>query len=105
MPETIEQRRKRNGANQKRYIKRNGLYILQYFKEHSCVDCPEKDPIVLDFDHRNPREKEFKVSKLINCSMKTLKKEIAKCDVRCANCHRKRHAKEQGTWRTKLSLD
>jgi hypothetical protein len=56
----------------------------------SCVDCGEGDPVVLDFDHR--ADKRGDVSKLAawGVSIATLQREIAKCDVRCANCHRRR---------------
>lgn len=69
-------------------------------KEHkangSCVDCGEKDPIVLDFDHRDPRRKKFNISatRRRHPTVALLKAEIAKCDLRCANCHRRRTYRE-----------
>jgi hypothetical protein len=45
----------------------------------------------MDFDHRNPEEKEYEISKLISgCQLTKLWKELEKCDVVCANCHRER---------------
>ena len=41
----------------------------------------------LVFHHRNPKEKEFNIGN-VRVSRKRLLKEIAKCDVLCANCHR-----------------
>lgn len=42
----------------------------------------------LSFDHRDPKSKRFELS---NChkyrSWKEIKREIAKCDVVCLNCH------------------
>lgn len=63
-----------------------------YLLEHPCVDCTEEDPIVLDFDHRDRRLKSYSIAVMItNCSpWESILKEISKCDVRCANCHRKR---------------
>jgi len=53
-----------------------------------CVDCGEQNPIVLDFDHI--RDKKYNVSRMIHdgFSWKAIMKEIQKCEVVCANCHR-----------------
>lgn len=71
-------------------------YVLDYLKSHPCVDCGETDPVVLDFDHRNPEEKTSAVSRIVSDrgALSRLEEEISKCDVRCANCHRKRHIRE-----------
>lgn len=62
-------------------------------KQSSCVDCGIDDPIVLDFDHVRG-VKEFSISDAIrtNKSYERITAEIQKCEIRCANCHRKRHA-------------
>ena len=66
--------------------------VWEYLRSHACVDCGEPDPVVLEFDHL--RDKVDNISK-----MASLKKpwaailaEIAKCEVVCANCHRRRTA-------------
>ena len=59
-----------------------------------CLDCEEKDPIVLEFDHRNPKEKHFNIGEGYNKSIEVLLAEISKCDIVCANCHRRRTAKQ-----------
>ena len=76
--------------------KRNYKFIFNYLSTHFCVDCNESNPIVLEFDHRDNTNKTYAVSELINrgSSIKTLQKEIDKCDVRCANCHKIRTAKQ-----------
>ena len=54
----------------------------------SCKDCDSADPRVLEFDHLG--DKKFNVSKAIGNSTrswKTIEKEIAKCEIVCANCH------------------
>lgn len=60
-----------------------------------CTDCGEKDPIVLDFDHLG--DKTENVSKMIyGSSWRAIETEIQKCEVVCANCHRKRtHIRRQ----------
>jgi len=50
--------------------------------------------LVLEFHHRNPKTKKRSISEMFHNgdSLKTLEKEIKKCDVLCANCHKKEHA-------------
>ena len=74
-----------------RYADANKMYRKEYLESHSCVDCGENDPIVLSFDHVRGI-KSFTLAKRVWCvSPKRFKKEIEKCEVRCANCHRRRH--------------
>jgi hypothetical protein len=77
------------------------VWILNYLKEHPCVDCGETDPVVLVFDHC--RGKKLRdVTGLISMSTKTILREIKKCDVVCANDHARRTAKRANTIRWKL---
>lgn len=67
--------------------------VKEYKETHPCVDCGEDDPVVLQFDHRDPTEKVDKINNIMsNKGIAALMTEIAKCDVRCANCHQRRHA-------------
>jgi len=63
--------------------------VWAYLTEHPCVDCGNSDPRVLEFDHVRGVKK-YNVSEMQNQrhTVKALFEEIAKCDVRCANCHR-----------------
>ena len=64
------------------------LQVLREIKaEQGCMRCGEKNPIVLQFHHRNPSEKELTSYRLITSSLEKVEAEIAKCDVLCANCH------------------
>lgn len=65
-------------------------YVNEYLLTHPCVDCGETDIIVLEFDHVRG-EKYNNISNLViqDRSFEKLKLEILKCDVRCANCHRR----------------
>jgi len=59
-----------------------------------CVDCGyDKHWAAFDFHHRDPETKEFDWSKLRLRSIESMKKELDKCDLLCAICHRIRHVK------------
>ena len=88
-------------SNQKERERETERYIYGYLLEHPCVDCGESDVIVLEFDHiRGEKRKEISVLK--RSSLKAVIKEIEKCEVRCANCHRRKTAKQFG-WTNKFA--
>jgi hypothetical protein len=71
------------------YNKQQFKQRLKEIKENAgCTDCGETNHIVLDFDHLG--NKKYNVSRMIHdgFSWAAIKKEIAKCEVVCANCHR-----------------
>ena len=83
---------------------RNRTLILSYLLEHPCVDCGEPDPVVLDFDHVRGR-KVANVSFLV-FRLKTwavILEEIEKCEVVCANCHRRRTAQRANSFRLRMA--
>jgi hypothetical protein len=102
-------RRQHYLANRDSYVRReveriesfrrtNRLRLLEYLRSHPCVDCGENDPVVLEFDHRDPETKRDAVTAIAaRKPWKFVVCEIAKCDVRCVNCHRRRTA-EQFKW-------
>jgi hypothetical protein len=77
---------------------RNTKYVLKYLLENPCTDCGEVNPLVLEFDHLDPKDKSCDVSSMLQgSSLKSIKEEISKCDVVCSNCHSIRTAK-RGNW-------
>jgi hypothetical protein len=62
-----------------------------------CVRCGEDHPACIVFHHRDPTEKEITISEAMRRSYgrRRILAELAKCEVLCANCHRKHHAKER----------
>jgi len=80
--------------------------LAGYLAEHPCVDCGERDIRCLEFDHRDRATKTSDVAKLLRRSMPwtVVMREIEKCDVRCANCHRRKTAAEDISWRHRLFL-
>jgi formate-dependent nitrite reductase cytochrome c552 subunit len=65
---------------------------LDKLKDVACLDCGKSyPPYVMDFDHRDPSQKEGNIGWFLNNgSWAKLKAEVAKCDVVCSNCHRER---------------
>lgn len=58
-----------------------------------CVVCGEDDPAALDFHHVDPATKSFNVASVGRSkSLQAVDRELAKCVVLCASCHRKVHA-------------
>lgn len=79
--------------------------IGEYLQNHPCIDCGENNILVLEFDHINRKNKKDAIANIARrrLSLKTLKKEIKKCEVRCANCHRIKTAIESNSWKLKYA--
>jgi hypothetical protein len=79
-------------------LKRNNkrALVYNYLLDKHCADCGITDPVVLEFDHRDPSLKIDNISNMMSKSWDTILAEINKCDIVCANCHRKRTAKQYG---------
>ena len=83
------------------------LLLAEYLDAHPCVDCGERDLRCLEFDHRDPSEKHAQIALLVSNSRSwtVVLREIEKCDVRCANCHRRRTARQVNSWRHRVFFD
>ena len=77
----------------------NRALVIEYLREHPCVDCGNSDIEVLQFDHRDPVEKSFSLgADALRLKWARVMEEISKCDIRCANCHIKRSRRQFGWW-------
>lgn len=77
-------------------------FLIDYFIQNPCTDCGERDVLVLEFDHL--RDKEFVIGgNLVDRPWEAILAEIEKCDVVCANCHRRRTARRRGSLRVVLT--
>lgn len=87
--------KKQISKNKEKYKIELQKFIFDYLSNHPCVHCNETDPVVLEFDHL--RDKETNVSTAIKniWSIARIKTEISKCQILCANCHRRKTAKDQ----------
>lgn len=72
-------------------------FIKHYLWMIGCQDCGEPDPNVLDFHHVRGKKK-FNIARAVSAgfALRTIIKEIGKCRVVCANCHRRHTGKSQG---------
>lgn len=86
-------------ANRDKYIdglRERRLRVRKELAEHvtslrraPCTDCKRTyDPWIMEFDHRDPPEKAFGISRPAGRSK--FRAELAKCDLVCANCHKQR---------------
>lgn len=91
-----------NKAGSRKYItqqerlNKNRQWLFDYLQTHPCVDCGESDPIVLEFDHQDDKVESVSIMVQRGFGLEKIKAEIAKCEVRCANCHRRKTAKQLG---------
>tara|TARA_Y100000310_G_scaffold109018_1_gene107387 strand:- start:3507 stop:3959 length:453 start_codon:yes stop_codon:yes gene_type:complete len=81
-----------------KYQIKNKEIIWEHLLANPCLDCGETDPVVLEFDHREKKIGNISVM-MHSTTPNILLKEIKKCDVRCANCHRRKTAKDFGYWK------
>jgi transcription elongation factor Elf1 len=75
--------------------------LARYLLEHPCIDCGESDIRCLDFDHVDPTTKVAEISIMVGevWPWDRVIAEIAKCVVRCSNCHRLKEAMVRSLWR------
>jgi hypothetical protein len=99
----------RRERNREHYLNRRAdikEWLYDYLSQNNCVDCNESDPMRLEFDHRG--DKTFELGKSLvgkSKDIEDIKAEVAKCDVRCANCHKVKTHKEQNTWKYRMHLE
>ena len=83
--------------NKRSYLDRNTRAyqrhreLIRRIKARPCADCGIQYPYyVMDFDHREGEEKLFGLNSVARMTISGILREIEKCDVVCANCHRER---------------
>lgn len=106
--------RKCNSEYQKDWHQKNAVYrreqiygrrkeIKEWFdnirkdNNFKCSVCGENRVATLDFHHRDPSKKDGNISVITQrgWSKSKILKEIEKCDILCANCHRMLHYEER----------
>ncbi len=91
----LETVRKVNRAN----VLKKQKFVLKFLLENPCVQCREKDVLLLEFDHL--RNKKFIIAELVcgGFSIKSLQKEMKKCQILCVACHRKKSMKNSKSYK------
>ena len=100
-----DQRERTRGCEKSRLVReRNRAFMREFLGAHPCVDCGESDWVVLEFDHV-AGTKSFDISNAVRLgySLRKIQEEIAKCEVRCANCHRRRTSWTRASHRTRTT--
>ena len=93
----------KRAATRERAVEAARILIWDWLEKHPCVDCDERDILVLQFDHvRGQKFKDISVMMFSGYGVAKIQTEIEKCDVRCANCHARKTASQFG-W-SKLAL-
>jgi len=75
-------------------------WLMDYKKKHNCSKCSIRDYRVLEFHHL--RDKKFNIALCFHHAhygFERLKREVEKCIVICANCHRILHHEERNNKR------
>ena len=95
LKEHYKKNKKYYNIKRKKRVDENLKWLFNYKENLYCIKCGYKENVVaLDFHHRNPDEKIDTISSGVRTqgwSKETLIKEIKKCDLLCANCHRVEH--------------
>lgn len=74
----------------KRVYEKRKEYIGNYKLNRGCAVCGyNRYASVLEFHHKE--DKEFNINSSCNKSFEKMLKEMEKCEILCANCHRERH--------------
>jgi len=72
--------------------------LINDAKSAPCNICNKHYPhVCMDLHHREGEVKLFSLSKYSGKSFETVRAEIAKCDLLCANCHRLTHFAKIGS--------
>ena len=83
--------------NKKQAYTNYKMSVVQAIKNRACVDCScQKAPERMTFDHLPGSTKRFTIgSAYAKETLKSLLREILKCDVVCRTCHTKREMKRR----------
>lgn len=72
-------------------VKKRNRDLITNTKRVPCSDCGGSfHPVCMDFDHRPGEIKLFNIGPMRIQALSKLRREIAKCDIVCSNCHRLR---------------
>jgi len=86
-------RAKRQALNN-RWRHKRAAWLREFKAQQKCNRCGENHPATLQFHHVDGKRKESAVGTAApKWSEERILKEIAKCEILCANCHAREHYK------------
>ena len=88
--------------NQPRYRQERRERLFDYLRGKACVDCGEPDPILLEFDHVKGQKVSDIGTMISHYSWSRILEELEKCEIRCANCHRRKTARDFKWWKSRF---
>lgn len=84
--------------NERRIVRQRAIaaWYAEFKARLACTVCGESHPACVQLHHSDAREKEMSICDAVRrgWGRARIAREIAKCEVLCANCHAKRHAAE-----------
>jgi hypothetical protein len=80
---------------------RNYQLVLERLSGAVCIDCGAQDPLVLQFDHMGDKADDISWLAGSGWSSSRLSRELSKCVIRCANCHRRATAQARSWFRAR----
>ena len=94
--DTKDYYKKKARVHTKRYQNKARKLIYEFKLGNPCAICGESDPRVLEINHVEPSTKNHNLAEMVKSghSEKSILDEISKCEVLCANCHRRKTAKD-----------
>lgn len=89
--EYFKANREKESVARKKHQKVMAVWYREILSMCWCKDCGEDDIRVLCYDHVRGKKKDNVSNMIYRNSKETVLKEVAKCEVRCLNCHAVRH--------------
>jgi hypothetical protein len=80
-------------------VRRNLEWLYSYLARSKCVDCGIADALVLEFDHIAMKRKNVMTMAWEGYGQDTIQIEMNKCEIRCANCHRRKTSADRNSFR------
>jgi hypothetical protein len=95
-PDAVKRNKIMKAIDKKAVSFRNKKLLKRIKNMFGCsVCCYNKCSDALHFHHIIKEDKQREVSRMLQYSTKTLKEEIRKCVIYCANCHAEHHYNER----------
>lgn len=90
--------RKRHAEQAKSRGRKRKLMAIDYLG-NKCQECGKIwHPSQYEFHHIDPKEKDYDPAQALQKSWENFKKELDKCMLLCANCHRLKHHNYESNW-------